>query len=214
MCVEKLLKNIDLFSSLNKNDLDDIIAITTVKKLQSDNVLFYEGSQADYFYFLLEGQLKLYKTGIKSQEIILHHFIEPGMVAEMATLEDMKFPATAVSIKDDTLVAMIEKEEFIDILSKNQQLPFHIIKSLTKKIKNLELSIRRNLVFDATMKVCSLLKENSNILVTHKNVEIARILNIAPETLSRTFAKLKKLEILDKNNNILDIQKLDAFLEL
>jgi len=213
MDIKSLFKNIDLFNSLQEEELDEVIKISLVKTLNKDNILFYEGDKADKFYFLLDGHLKLYKTGIKSQEIVLHYFTQPTMVAEMATLENINFPATAVIVKDETRVALIEKENFLDILKKDSQLSFHIIKSLTKKIKNLEVSIKRNLVFDATTKVCSLLKENPEILILYKKNEVAHMLNIAPETLSRTLLKLKKLEIINDEYNVIDTKKLDTFLE-
>lgn len=207
------MKSIDLFSCLDDVELQDIIKISTIKTLNKENILFYEGDEANKFYVLLDGHLKLYKTGIKSQEIVLHTFTKPSLVAEMATLENIRFPATSVAIKDNTKVAMIDKIEFMNMLMKDTNMSFHIIKSLTKKIKNLELSINRNIIFDATTKVCSLLKENPTILTTQKKVQVANLLNMAPETLSRTISKLKKLDILDQDNLISDIKKLDMFLE-
>lgn len=209
----KLLKSIDIFKDITDNELKDIIHITSFKVLNKDNILFYEGDNADAFYILLKGQLKLYKTGIKSQEIVLHYFTNPTMVAEMATLENIKFPATATAQVDETLVAIINRESFLAMLKNDSGFSFQVIKSLTKKIKNLEVAINRNLIFDATTKVCSLLKEDPSILITYKNVQIANLLNIAPETLSRTISKLKKINILDENNTIKDSDKLNMFLQ-
>lgn len=211
--IKDMLKNTDIFSSLSDVELQEIVNITLVQKLQKENILFYEGDEADAFYLLLEGKVKLYKTGVKSQEIILHYFSNNAMIAEMATLEGINFPATCKATADDTIVAKINKEKFLTILKSNGELPFHIIKSLTKKIKNLELTINRNLIFDATAKVCSFLKENPYSLQTQKNVEIAKILNMAPETFSRTLAKLRDLHILDQENNINDHEKLEMLLE-
>jgi CRP/FNR family transcriptional regulator, dissimilatory nitrate respiration regulator len=211
--IKDMLKNTDIFSSLSDVELQEIVNITLVQKLKKDNILFYEGDEADAFYLLLEGKVKLYKTGVKSQEIVLHYFSNNAMIAEMATLEGINFPATCKATVDDTLVAKIDKEKFLTILKTNGELPFHIIKSLTKKIKNLELTINRNLIFDATAKVCSFLKENPYSLQTEKNIEIAKILNMAPETFSRTLAKLRELNILDQENNINDHKKLEMLLE-
>lgn len=211
--LKEALKNIDMFTSLNDTEFNELISITTLKKLQSDNILFYEGEKPNYFYILLDGQLKLYKTGFKSQEVVLHYFNKPSLIAEMATLENFNFPATCVAVQDNTMIGMIEQEKFKLMLEKNSELSLHIIKSLTKKIKNLEVSINRNLIFDATTKVCSILKENPTIFKTQKNVQIANLLNMAPETLSRSITKLKNLEILNDSNEIIDLEKLGAFLD-
>lgn len=211
--LEKMLKNIDIFSNLDQDELKNIAKISSIRTLNARNVLFFEGDEADSFFVLLQGDLKLYKTGIKSQEIVLHYFTKPTMIAEMATLENIPFPATCVATVDETIVAVIDKDKFIKMLQNGSSFSFHIIKSLTKKIKNLELAINRNLIFDATTKVCSLLKENPEILMSQKNIQVANLLNMAPETLSRTLSKLKKLKILNKDNTVSDMEKLDMFLE-
>lgn len=202
------LKQIYIFNSLTEDEIQTIESMSTIKKLQHNEILFYEGEAAKSFYILLEGELKVYKTNAKANEIVLHHFKEPTMVAEMATMEEIPFPATASAQTNDTLVAVIESEKFLNLLAKTPELSWHIIKSLTHKIKSLEKSINRNLLFDATTKVCSLIDENNDIFQTHKKNEIANMLNITPETLSRTLRKLKDLQVIDKNNNILDQKKL------
>lgn len=206
------LKQIYIFHSLTEDEIRQIESMSVIKKLQRDEILFYEGDMAKSFYILLEGELKLYKTNAKANEIVLHHFQEPTMVAEMATIENIPFPATSRAQKNDTLVAVIEKEKFLNLLETIPQLSWHIIKSLTYKIKSLEKSINRNLVFDATAKVCSLIEEKHDILQTHKNINIANMLNITPETLSRTLRKLKDLEVLDKKNNLINQDKLEFLL--
>ncbi len=211
--IKEALKKIDMFANLNDQEFATLENITSLQILQKENILFYEGEEPSYFYLLLEGEVKLYKSGLKSQEIVLHYFTKPAFIAEMATLEDLKFPATCKAICDNTKIGMIEKTRFKLLLQNNSELSLHIIKSLTKKIKSLELSINRNLIFDATTKVSSILKENPQIFQTTKNIHIANLLNMAPETLSRTITKLKKLEILDDSCKVIDFHKLDMFLD-
>ncbi len=211
--IRNKLQKIDIFKNLNEDELLLLENIATVKELSKDNILFYEGEEANCFYALLEGHLKLFKTGIKSNEIVLHYFTKPTLIAEMATLENIPFPATATATTDETIVALIDKTKFLELLKDNSSFSLNIIKSLTKKIKNLEVAINRNLIFDATTKVCSLLKENPNILEISKNKHIANILNMAPETLSRTVTKLKKLNIIDSEQRLIDEEKLNLFLE-
>ena len=212
--IKEELKLLDIFSKLNTLELEQISNITQIKTINKNNILFYEGDSSDCFYILLSGHLKLFKTGYKSNEIVLHYFTTPTLVAEMATLENINFPATAVAVSDEVLIGIINKEKFIDMLKSDSEFSFHIVKSLTKKIKNLEVAINRNLIFDAMAKVCSFIKENPDFLLSHKNIEIANILNMAPETLSRVLTKLRKLEILNKNNYLEDESKLDMFLEV
>jgi CRP/FNR family transcriptional regulator len=71
-------------------------------------------------------------------------------------------------------------------------------------MKSLEQTIHRNLVYDSTQRVCALLKEKPEILAEKKHSDVANLLNMAPETLSRTIKKLRNKGYLDKNNMIIN----------
>ncbi len=212
MTKEKL-REIKLFHSLSDSELQKILDISTTKKLSEDNILFYEGEMPHYFYVLLEGRVKIYKNDFRGAELILLYFIKPILMAEMPSFENIAFPATAVALKDETEVLLIDRDKFIELIHTNKELSFCIIKSLSRKIKQLEVTINRNLIYDAMSKVCSFILENPSELVEHKHKETAIILNMAPETLSRVLKKLKKMEILDRECSLLDREKLEMFLD-
>ena len=134
-------------------------------------------------------------------------------MAEMPSLENVPFRASAIAMRDETEILLIDREKFIELLHESKTLPFDIIKSLSHKIRELETAINRNLIYDATAKVCSFISENPNDLVKGKQKEIAIILNMAPETLSRILKKLKKMGILDKQCQLINHDKLKQFLE-
>ena len=213
MNVKEYLKTIDIFTSLEDKELEEIASFTNIEKFNKDNIVFYESEKAKYFYGLVSGSVKLYKTGFKNNEVVLHYFSTPTLIAEIISMEDLIFPATAVSLQDDTKVALINKDKFTSMLQVNSEFSYHIIKSLTKKIKNLEQVINSNLIFDSLTKVCYFIKENPDYLVTNTNVQTANMINMAPETLSRVLTKLRKVGILNKQNNVIDNEKLELFLE-
>ena len=213
MIIEKLQK-LNLFKILNKSEMERLSKISTLKTLTKDNILFYEGEMPRYFYLLLQGNLKLYKTDLKGNEIVIHYFTQASFIAEMASLERIKFPATAIAKGAEVEVLLIDREKFLKILQEDAHFSFHLLKSFTLKVKHLELVINRNMVYDAMTKVCSFIEENPNYMITAKNKEIANFLNMAPETLSRILSKLRKLEIIDKKNFVLDHEKLKALLDV
>ena len=211
--IQEKLKNVKIFKALSDTELQNIIDISIVKKFSRDNILFYEGEMPQYFYVLLEGHVKFYKNDLKGAELVLHYFTKPLLMAEMPCLENISFRASAIAMRDDTEVLLIDRKKFITLLYQNKELTFSIIKSLNQKIRELEIAINRNLIYDATAKVCSFILENPNDLVKNKQKEIAIILNMAPETLSRVLKKLKKIGILDKECQLINKEKIQMFLE-
>ena len=213
MIIEKL-RELNLFKVLDDVEIERLAEISTLKKLSNDNILFYEGEEPKYFYLLLKGHLKVFKTDLKGHEIVIHYFREAAFIAEMASLESINFPATAIATRDDVEVLLIDKDKFSNLLQTNARFSFQLMKSMTVKIKQLELVINRNMIYDAMTKVCSFIEENPLYFQSAKNKDIANFLNMAPETLSRILGRLRKLEIIDKKNLLLDNNKLKTFLEV
>ncbi|CAA6824158.1 MAG: Unknown protein [uncultured Sulfurovum sp.] len=212
MIIEKL-KKLHLFKLLSEREIELLASMSVLKKLSYDNVLFYEGEEPQYFYLLLTGHLKLYKTDLKGNEIVIHYFREPAFIAEMASLESFRFPATAIVTCGEVEVLLIDKVRFFNLIQTDARFSFHLMKSMTLKIKQLEQVINRNMVYDAMTKVCSFIEENPTYFQSVKNKEIANFLNMAPETLSRILSRLRKLEIIDKKNLLLNEEKLKTLLD-
>jgi CRP/FNR family transcriptional regulator len=211
--IQEKLKKVKIFQAFTNAELQKVIDISVIKKLSCNNILFYQGEDPQYFYVLLQGHVKFYKNDLKGTELVLHYFTKPLLMAEMPSLENIPFRATAIAMKDETEVLLINREKFIALLHENTEFPFSIIKSLTQKIRELEIAINRNLIYDATAKVCSFILENPHDLVDHKQKEIAIILSMAPETLSRILKKLKNMGAINKKCKLIDKEKVNMFLE-
>lgn len=209
--IDKLQKH-EIFTNLDYEDLVKIANITFLKTFEKDQIIFYETEEPKYFYLLNSGFVKVYKVDPKGNEIILHNFVGPCMIAEMASIENFNFPATCVAMNNSDFL-LIKKEEFIKLLKNNSNISFHVIKSLTKKIKSMESLLNRSLIFDATTKVAHYINEKTDEFEKKKNKDIAGELNMTPETLSRVLKKLKDLNILDKNNTLINKEKLQMFLK-
>lgn len=211
--IKEKLQKIEVFQQLKDEEIEKIISISTVKRLSKEKILFYEGENPEYFYLLIEGFVKFYKTDQKGNEIVIHFFTKPMFIAEMPSFENIPFPATAKAMREDTEFLLIDRMKFLELLHIDRKFSYYIIKSLMYKVRNLEQVINRNLIYDAMTKVCSFIKENPIDIAYTKHKEIAIILNMAPETLSRVLKKLKTLNIIDKECRLINSDKLDMFLE-
>jgi CRP/FNR family transcriptional regulator len=204
------LKNIELFKTLNDDQLKLIESITLFENFNKDSIVFYERDVPEYFYVLLQGEVKIYKVDHKGNEIIVHNFTAPSLIAEMASLEGFAFPATCVCM-EDCRFALIKKEQFLNLLKENTLISFQIIRSLTKKIKAMDNLLNRSLIFDATTKVAMYIDKNPEEFKNKKNKIIAAELNITAETLSRVLKKLKELHIINSKLELLNKEKLQMF---
>jgi CRP/FNR family transcriptional regulator len=197
------IREIQLFSQLSDENLKELEKISVLKSFYADEILFYEGDDPEYLYILTEGLLRLYKTDNKSNEVYLHQFVPVTMVAEAACFESMKYPATARFITKGQ-VLKIHYEKFKSEFLKNPDICVSLITSLTKKIKILSNVIHKEMILSSEAKVASFIAEHHELFLTLKNNQIASILNVSPETLSRMLTKLQKEKIIsiDKKHQI------------
>lgn len=183
-------EKIELFEDLQEDERQALFEISRETCFKKENILFYEGDQPETLYFLMHGIVRIYKVDQKGNEVVLHFIQPPSLIAELAHMQHICYPATAVCETDCRLLA-IRYAEFEKEFLKNPAISFKIITSLCKKIITLEQVITRNLTMDALARLSRFLCENESLLPSLTNRKIAAILNITPETLSRNLGLLK-----------------------
>jgi CRP/FNR family transcriptional regulator len=210
------IKNIPLFSKLSDENIKKLEAISYFKKYSADEIVFYEGDKPGTLHVLVDGVLRLYKTDSKGHELYIHQFSPTAMVGELANFENMRFPASAKFITSGEILKIdfkkLEKDFF-----QNPDICMEIIKSLTKKVKILSQVIHHEMVLTSEAKIAKFIYEHPNIFKKVKNNQIAAILNVSAETLSRTLTKFKKNSYIsidkDYNITILDQEAVTSLFE-
>jgi CRP-like cAMP-binding protein len=203
MLTKEQLKKIILFKDLDDKILEEILEFTVVSKRLKGNIIFYEGDEADRLYILVSGVIKLYKTTSNDKSIVLKYFQANELIGELANFENIPYPATAEAFTDIEFLK-IDFEKLKDIIIKNPELSLKIQSSLIKKIKNLESVISHDLVLDAKERVAKFIHDNPDMFFERKNIEIAEILNITPETYSRILKKFKTEGLIDLKAKTID----------
>jgi CRP-like cAMP-binding protein len=186
----------ELFSGFSALELKELELISFEKNYSAGEIIFMEGESSKYMHILLDGRVDIVKANAKFGEFFLHSLNAPSMVAELATFEQMPFPATARAAVDVKLLK-IDFDIFKNKLLSRPTVSYQFIKSLLHKMKILEGFIQKELNLGAEEKIITLLGENPSVFDEKKHLEIAKILNITPETLSRTLRKLKDQGIIE-----------------
>jgi len=206
------LQNIDMFKDLDEDTISKIEKLTTQHTIPKDNIVFYEGDDSKYLYLLAKGIIKLYKTSSSHKEIVLKYFHENELIGEVANFEKIPYPATAKAYSD-VEVLKIDFTGLKDIIYSNPELSYIIQTSLIKKIKNLEVIISTNLVLDSKERVAKYMYNHSEDFFQTKNILIAEILSVSPETLSRILKSFKDNGIIDMKAKKIDREALLEYFE-
>jgi len=207
------LKDIYLFENLSEKQTSRLEQLSLKKEYKKDNILFFEGDEPKSLHILTEGVLRVYKSDFKGNEVVLKYFYPVSLIAELAHLDHIPYPATA-AFETDGRVVSINFKAFEDEFLKNPDVLLSMVKSLTKKLRNLEAVISQSLTMDSTSRVAKFIFENEDLFLQLKQNKVASILNITPETMSRVVKKFKESGVLESSGRkfrILDREKLEEF---
>ena len=197
------IKDIPLFSGLGEIQLAELQAHLIVRHYTKDSILFFEDDKSEYLHLLIEGSVRLYKTTPTGKEVHLHGMNAPVAVALFPALDRVAFPASCAFLTDGA-VGLLPLEKLHQCLT-TLDFSLAIIKTMSERMKLLENLLHKETVFSSEAKIADLITHNAKIFQHMKNNEIASILNITPETLSRILTKLKKEEIITIRAHVVTI---------
>ncbi len=200
----EILKKFDFFNALDETQLKYVSSISAQQSYQAGSMLFFEKEQPKSLILLTKGLLKVYKTDLKNNEIVLHRFSPFSLVAEMAVMEHIPFPASAMFERDGEVI-LIDYQKLQKLCVNNPDFSMGMVRSLNRKIKNLERVIELNIVLDSTSRLAKYIVEHEHKLGDLKHYQMADELHMTPETLSRVFKRLSTLQLIEKKSHTIKI---------
>ena len=101
------LKKIPLFTALDDMQLKRIVDRASIVEIQAGNTLFRRGQHAEHFYYLKQGQIRLYLESEEGHEKIID-VVHPGQLfAEAVTfLSGQVYPVNANAMQTSTLLSV------------------------------------------------------------------------------------------------------------
>ena len=127
------LSSIPIFRDLDKNELEVVFKHVFEQSVKKDNVLFVEGMPGESLYVIISGCVEITKETKNNEKIVLAMMGPGDMVGEMSLIDSEPRSATAVTTEDSVLM-VITKRSFNEILCSNSQIAAKILMSLLKVI--------------------------------------------------------------------------------
>lgn len=199
------------FSDISDETLEKLSQIATLKNCVASDILFYEKDEKDDIFYLYEGSVKLYKVDRFDSEIFLYKVTSNSMIFNTTKLCDehtISCYANAEFIENSKVVAF-DNAKFKELMHSDHDFMRTILRESFKMIQQLQCIISRDIVFDGTAKVAHMLVHDLNNFNTLKKHEIAYMLHIQPETLSRILKKLTRNGVIEIEKNSVKILNLD-----
>jgi len=197
--LKSTLQSLYLFSKMDDTELQALSEICTLHHYDADSVLFLQGERGKHLLILIEGIVSVYKHDDKGNEIIINYFKPTSLIAEPALLQGLPYPSSA-SFKEKGVLIKIELEAFKENFLMKGHVALNIINSLLSKIQLLQHNIAINISGSAKEKIIYYYKNEDKTPYRLKQYEIASLLNISQETLSRYIKQLQKEGLIEKRD--------------
>ena len=214
--INDLTDSIDFFKTLDMSLLKDMLSHASMHTFSQGQILFFEEDDVEKIYYLIDGSIKFYKVDRFDNEVFLYKLFGPKLIFDLSKLGNksiIRCFANAEFDKDSTVLA-IDNRWFEKHYLENKGLMHNVLQESFSMIAQLQCIINRDVVFDGTAKVAHFLATDLHTYNRLKKHEIAYMLHIQPETLSRIVKKLARNKIITTDKNSITINQLDRLKEI
>jgi CRP-like cAMP-binding protein len=218
--ISQTLSEFFMFRELSAEQIARIAEHSQLIDFPKGTSVFNRGDAAVGLYILLEGQLKLGVTSPQGAEKIIS-IISPGeSFGEAILFMERQFPVYAQAILDSQVLLVPKSQIFYmldnDLLFARKMLAGLSIRmhQLVQDIEMLSLQSCTQRFIGYLLQISADAPDGSKITLPTSKTTIASLLNLTPETLSRTLAKLQQLELIEvsgKDVSISDVKKLRRY---
>jgi CRP/FNR family transcriptional regulator, nitrogen oxide reductase regulator len=136
-----ILKKSPIFAGLQEAELEDLAGLIVERYFVPAQAVFWEGDEADWFYIVVEGKIKVSKLTSGGKEIVLAFFGPGEMFGEAAVFENRPYPASAQAVSPASLLG-IRKTDFLKMLLKYPSICLSIIGLLSGRLREAQGRLR------------------------------------------------------------------------
>jgi CRP-like cAMP-binding protein len=187
-------------------------------RYRRSQILFFEGGTGQHVFALHSGLVKVVKSLDNGKDRITR-VLFPGELFGMEALTEANYPLTAVTLRDSEICAA-PREEFMSFLHANPDIALGMVRFLVGEVTRVRTQVTDMSFKDARMKVAtlllSLISSETNMppkpysfLLPFSRQEISEILELSPETVSRTLSSMRREQMLDAHGRRVTIQDVE-----
>ena len=217
------LRACQLFSGLPPETLEAIAQFCVPRRLAKGDFLFYEGGPTVGFYVVQSGAVCVHRVNAMGKEHVIAVFRAGQSFAEAALASAGGYPANARAV-ENTAVLLVPQTPFTDMLRHSPELALRMLgamslhlRELVSRLDDLTLKDVESRLAHWLLKQCPRPLTDACVVIRlgHTKRVLASELGTVGETLSRTLAKWRTLDlvrVLGNSITVISPLQLDALL--
>ncbi|RMG69916.1 MAG: Crp/Fnr family transcriptional regulator, partial [Nitrospirae bacterium] len=197
------LRSIQLFSSLQKDDIAELKDALKIKRFKKNEVILFEEDTNEYMYAILSGRVKVFRSTEDGKEIILAVHREGEFFGEMSLIDRKTSPATVVALTD-SVIALLSRRDFFKLIRNQTALLEQLLQILCGRLRDawqkMEMLNFKNAAQRVKILLLMLIKDHGkeqtsgdillDIKLTHQ--DIADMTGLTRETVTRVLDRWQK----------------------
>jgi len=199
-----------------ETQLDSLQVNKELRKHRVKDIIYEEGQTARALFFLVTGQVKLYKTNEIGKELITQIVNEGQFFGHHALLNDRPYEQAAAVIEASS-VRLIPKDDFTSLLYSSRDFSIQFIKMISNQAVESERQIIEMAYNSVRKKVANALisfaaqtnlQDHQPIVLNQSRDDLASRAGTAKETLIRTLSDFKEEGLIRVESRQIIIPKL------
>jgi CRP/FNR family transcriptional regulator/CRP/FNR family cyclic AMP-dependent transcriptional regulator len=218
MTIRNFLKEVSIFRNLSEKHLDLISGDFSISKVKKDEPIFLQTDKSTELYIILKGKAVVTLLSDKGEEFILNELKEGDFFGELSLIDGKSRSASVVAAEDSTL-AVLGRESFINAIKQEPMIAVELLKTVTKRLRQATDREEQLAFFDVRQRLSkyftSLIKTEgkkakSNYMIAKRSQkEIAVRIGSSREAISKVLRDMtNKKEIQEKGEFFLITSKL------
>ena len=187
------------------------------KQFKKNEFIFLEGDKVTSIYFIKKGTVILSKLHTNGEEKIMDVLKEGDFIALLTILQDKEEYLVSAKASTEVIVEVTKREDALHNYRENTQFKETCIKCASHRLNNFYTQLFSTSNIDPEEKIIQVLKHLYKKFGYMKNkrhyvklpiskTELAQMIGLRRETLSRKLTLLKQMEIIDIEKNIYEIK--------
>ncbi len=185
--------------------------------------ILLEGNPARGVYFLLQGKVKLFKTDVRGQEVIIR-FAKPGDIVGLSVNTERPENEVSASAMEDTMLCHVNHDAFVELLNSDAKLAFELLRFYRAELHKTEMRSLKLATMTVQEKVADALVtiyeaygaegKQRTLCLELSRQDIGNLAGTTKEQVSKVLTDLKNKGMIDTNGKQIDLINLSALMQL
>ncbi len=188
-----------LFKKLPENIVIHFAEKAQLKHADKGEILFLQGDEVEWFYFMVDGWVKLFRQTVEGEEVVIDILNANNMFGENFIFSGENYNYGAEIASEATYIKL-PTSLLKFYLAKEHQISFNMLENMSqqqqiqsREIEHLNIQNAPQRIGCYLLKICPHeLKNPIKLQLPYDKTLIAAKLGMKPETFSRALARLKK----------------------